>query len=180
VTVNRCYNGYSWAKLPLIKEVAVTTGKELQEIWMWSGKLVCMDALKITVKTSDGQSWTSQVCMAIRRIESDKQHSWCDDEVLVTPAAKELDASDIWFHLGGWYDEGDTFDTQLSQFEDELERFWAQLIGPDESLRRAIVGTLERLSGWKAVTALANGTVRISFNDGPEKHIKPPPTPSAS
>ncbi len=77
-------------------------------------------------------------------------------------------------------EDGDTFDTQLIAFSHELDRFWAALIGPDESLRRSVLGTLEFLADWKRVTVDATGTVRITFNDGSAKTIEPPPAPSAS
>jgi hypothetical protein len=35
----------------------------------------------------------------------------------------------IWYHLGGWSDEGDTYDTQLADFEEQLNLFWADVIG---------------------------------------------------
>ena len=53
--------------------------------------------------------------------------------------------SEIWYHLGGWSDEGDTYDTQLMDFERELDQFWADLIGPDEQLRRTILAALAGL-----------------------------------
>ncbi len=180
VVIQPCYDGYSWARLPTINTARITAGKALHEDWMASGKLVCMDSLGISVETSDGRTWRSPVCMAIRSIESDKRRFWVDEEVLVTPAAKELDYCDIWYHLGGWYEDGDTFDTQLAVFSEELDRFWTALIGPDENLRRSILGLLESLPDWKHVKAEASGTVRLTFNDGSEKTIEPPPVPSAS
>ena len=94
----------------------------------------------------------------------------------MTPEAQEILApSHIWFHLGGWSDEGDTYDTQESQFTEDLDRFWALLIGPDEQIRRTLVAAAEGITPkWKAVTLSANGTVRIRFKSGKAKVVRPP------
>jgi len=41
---------------------------------------------------------------------------------------------DIWYHLGDYIEDDDTHDTQLRYFEEQLELFWATIIGPDEYL----------------------------------------------
>lgn len=94
------------------------------------------------------------------------------DLVLVTPEGQErLRASEIWHHLGGWSDEGDTYETQCYEFEEELERFWMQLVGPDEQLRRHIARTLKRIQpAWRTVSVSHDGTVHIEFKDGAVKH----------
>jgi hypothetical protein len=97
-------------------------------------------------------------------------------DVLVTPAAQEraLRTEHIWYHFGGWYDEGDTYDTQLCDFERELDRFWADLIGPDEQLRRNIMAALDGITpAWRFVKVFFDGTVRIRFDDGSVKNIPP-------
>jgi hypothetical protein len=61
-------------------------------------------------------------------------------------------------NFGGWCDEGDTYDTQLCSFEQELDRFWADLLGPDEQLRRGIMAALAGLKpAWKAVKVSGDG-----------------------
>lgn len=114
--------------------------------------------------------------MAVRPAPEERERSWCEEEVLVTPEAQgHLDPSDIWYHFGGWHDEGDTYETQQVQFQDELDRFWAQVAGPDELLRRNILGPLEGIRPeWKTVIISSDGKVRIRFNDGTEKTIDPP------
>ena len=88
--------------------------------------------------------FSSKVCMAIAPAAPEKAPSWADDHVLLAPEAQErLSASEIWYHLGGWSDEGDTYETQEWQFQEELDRFWMQLIGPDEQLRRSILDALQ-------------------------------------
>ena len=73
-----------------------------------------------------------------------------------------------------WYDEGDTYDTQEWQFQEELDRFWMNFVGPDEQLRRSILDTLQRIEQkWKFVKVFPNGKVRIRFRDGSVKNILP-------
>jgi len=176
VEIRSHYDGYSWAKLPTIGKVELEVGKDLHSEWIWSGKLTCVESLTITVHTSDGKVFSSPVCMAKMPLTRDSEQRWANDVVLVTPAAKEkLDPSEIWHHLGGWCDEGDTYDTQLTCFEEDLNRFWANLIGPDEQLRQSILATVDRIKPeWQSVTVFANGTVAIRHADGTYKTIEPP------
>ncbi|MCK4661004.1 MAG: hypothetical protein KAV82_15895, partial [Phycisphaerae bacterium] len=175
VSIHRRYDGYSWAKLPRIGKVEVSVGKELHSGWLWSGTLTCVSSLTITAHASDGRVFSSKVCMAKAPQPPEKAPDWADDHVLVTPEAQEcLSASEIWYHLGGWSDEGDTYDTQEFQFQQELDRFWIQLIGPDEQLRRGILDTLQRIEQkWKYVKVFPNGKVLIRFHDGSVKNISP-------
>ena len=177
VHIHPHYDGYSWAKLPTIGKVELQVGKELHSSWVWSGKLTCVDALTITVYVSDGKAFSSPVCMAKMPIVTDRERRWAEDLVLVTPTAQaELQSSEIWYHLGGWSEDGDTYDTQLCAFEEELNRFWADLIGPDEQLRQSILAPLGRIEAeWQSVTVFAGGTVAIRHIDGSYKTIEPPP-----
>ena len=83
----------------------------------------------------------------------EKAPSWTDDHVLVTPEAEErVQAWEIWHHLGGYWDEGDTYPTQEYEFEQELNRFWTSLHGPDEQLRRDLLEALARTTPkWHSV-----------------------------
>ena len=113
VIIQGRYDGYSWAKLPTIGKVEVSVGRELHSGWLWAGTLTCVDSITITAHASDGQVFSHKVCMAITPAAPEKAPTWADDHVLVTPEAQErLCASEIWYHLGGWSDEGDTYDTQ--------------------------------------------------------------------
>jgi hypothetical protein len=175
VDIHQKYDGYSWARLPRIGKVEVKLGEARFKQWIWSGELICVDSITITAHASDGRVFSSEVCMALLPPE-DSEHLGSEDRVYVTPDAQErLSASEIWHHFGGWYDEGDTYDTQAHQFQQELEQFWMQLIGPDEQLRRSIVGPLESLQpDWKAVTVAPEGTVTLRFIDGTSKALRPP------
>jgi hypothetical protein len=108
----------------------------------------------------------------------DKGH-WMDtNRVFVTPQARErLVATEIWYHLGGYSDEGDTYETQETQFSNELERFWADFIGPDENLRQSIIKAMDDISAkWKRVTVTDSGAVTIHFKNGSTKLLAPPST----
>ena len=107
-----------------------------------------------------------------------KAPSWADDHILVTPEAQErICASEVWHHFGGFSDEGDSYETQETQFQEELDRFWMRLVGPDERRRRQILACFEDMeSNWNAAHITPDGTVRIAFADGSEKSLVPPTT----
>ena len=170
------YDGYSWAKLPTIGKVEVSVGETLYKSYMWSGELACVSSLTITAHASDGRVLSSPVCMAITPAPPGQASTWVADQVLVTPEAeRRVNASEIWHHLGGWHDEGDTYETQEFNFEQELNRFWAHVVGPDEHLRRNILASLGRIEAeWKSVTISSDGTVTIRHANGSRKTIKPP------
>ena len=175
MSIHGRYDGYSWAKLPSIGKVEVSTGRDLHSGYIWAGTLTCVDSITVTAHASNGRVFSSKVCMARAAERPDKAPNWADDHVLVTPEAQErLCASEIWHHFGGWYDEGDTYDTQEWQFQEELDRFWMNLVGPDEQLRRAILDALGRIEQkWKSVKVFPGGKVRIRFHDGSVKNILP-------
>jgi len=176
VSIRSDYDGYSWARLPTIDKVEVQSGKELHSDWLWSGKLTCVDRLGVTIHTSDGKVFSSMVCMAKATRPQEEKPGGSDDHMLVTPAARNrLDASKIWFHLGGWYEDGDTYETQETAFENDLNGFWADLVGPDEHLRQTIVESFSRIRPeWKAAHIYPDGRVWIEHADGTEKTIMPP------
>ncbi|HNQ22571.1 MAG TPA: ATP-binding protein [Phycisphaerae bacterium] len=179
VSIRSGYDGYSWATLPTIGKVEVTVGKELHRACLWSGNLTCVDTLAITAHTSDGKVFSAPVCMAKAPPKDASQCS--DDEMLVTPEAQQRwRPSEIWYHLGGWYDDGDTYDTQLYAFERDLSEFWANLIGPDEQLRQSILAPLDRIQPERtSVRVTPDGRVQIEHVDGSVKTIQPP-TPTAT
>jgi len=175
VEISKAYDGYSWSKLPTIGKVKLEAGKVLQESWMWCGKLVCVDSLAVAAHTSDGRVFRSPLCMATRVMEREENRSWADEEVLVTPDARDrLGTTDILYHLGGYSDEGDTWDTQEAAFAEELDRFWSELVGPDENFRRTVLSTLDAQRDWQAMTVFADGSIKLKFKDGSAKHIRPP------
>ena len=178
VAIKPEYDGYSWADLPLITDIKVEAGNVIHEGLVWAGKLVCVDSVKIIAHTSDGQVFGSDVCMAVRPPEEGKEQKvrCFDGEVYITvDARKQLDEMNVWFHVGGFSDQGDTWDTQQYEFNRALEQFWAEVIGPDEPLRLSLMEAALKVDGeWKAVTIQADGTVQIHCADGKHRAIVPP------
>ena len=84
-----------------------------------------------------------------------------------------LDTTDIWYHLGGWNDEGDTWDTQVYDLEQELDEFWATIIGPAEYLRSKIRSCLFGIvKDWQTIVFENEGTLTIRYKDGSQKVYK--------
>ena len=85
-------------------------------------------------------------------------------------ARNELSSSDIWYHCGGCNEEGDSYDTQMYYFEQELDQFWATVIGPAEYLRSKIRDCLYGIvEDWKRITFEEDETLKILYKDGTEK-----------
>ncbi|MHC4582636.1 MAG: hypothetical protein ACYS14_14355, partial [Planctomycetota bacterium] len=171
----------SWADLPTIGQVEVTVGKELGRQGMWSETLVAVESLQIAAHASDKKVFTSEVCMVVLE-EQTKARSWSYANVYVTLEARSrLETTDIWYHLGGWNDEGDTWDTQVYDLEQELEEFWATIIGPAEYLRSKIRSCLYRIiKDWKSITFEEDETLTIRYKDGTEKVYKVPQSSPAA
>jgi hypothetical protein len=176
VSISRGYDGYSWAKLPTVDKVEVKLGKELDRQSMWCELLVAVESIEITAQTSDGKVFASDVVMAVLEPEQTERPYHGYEHVYVTPdARKQLDTSDIWFHLGGWSEDGDTYETQEYQFGEELELFWASIIGPGEYLRAKIVENVGSIKGdWEKITIDPHRTVVIAYKDGSRKTLTSP------
>jgi len=176
VSISRTYDGYSWAKLPTVDKVEVKLGKELDRQSMWSELLVAVESIRITAQTSDGKVFESDVVMAVLTPEQTERAWRGYDHVYVTPEARQqLSTSDIWFHLGGWSEDGDTYDTQEYQFAEELELFWASIIGPGEYLRSKMVENVGSVKGdWEKITIDPHRTVVIAYKDGSRKTLTSP------
>jgi hypothetical protein len=177
VDISPDYDGYSWARLPTIQQIDLKAGKEIRSQHLWCERLVVVESLQITARISDGRMFTSVVPMAIREhTRPEGPNTWITTDVLVTPAAREqLSLTDLWYHLGGFCEDGDTYDTQLADFEEQLDRFWAELIGPGEYLRQ---GLLECIRGfdlkWKHISIEFSGKVWITHEDGTAQMLQPP------
>jgi len=179
VEIRSDFDGYAWARLPTISRVEISIGSQLHSDWVGSGRLTCVDRIVVTVHTSDGRLFSSPVCMA-QAAAMDEKTTWPDEITFVTPEAQQrLSASEIWHHLGGWSEDGDTYGTQEYEFGKALDRFWAELIGPDENLRRELVSEAQLIKpGWHSVMIMNDGTVTIQYADGQSRAILPPPTTS--
>ena len=175
VRISTAYDGYSWARVATIDKVEVHLGEKLQESLVWSGMLICMETITIAAHTSDGKVFSSPVCMAVLPPETGHAAWMNPDRVCVTPKAqKKLATGEIWFHLGGWYEDGDTYDTQESSVQEDLDVFWADMVGPDESWRLQL---MEATGGgrhdWRSVTISREGSVNVILADGSTKAIQP-------
>jgi hypothetical protein len=179
VTIDKGYQGYSWTKLPRVTSVRVEKGQELLRHSILCGEIACFDRLAITVTTSDGRTFTSDVVMAVQIEITKKNSPWSEELVCVTKESrKQLASENIWYHLGGYNDEGDSFDTQLYYFDKDLQEFWDAIVGPYESLRGEIIVALnsrhDLYDKWRSVTMRANGQLEILFKNGRQETIKPP------
>jgi hypothetical protein len=168
VRISTEYDGYGWSKLPTIDKAEVQIGKQLLESLVWSGMLVCVDAITVTAHTSDGKVFSSPVCMAVLPPETGHAAWMNPDRVCVTPQArKRLETSEIWFHLGGWYEDGDTYETREVAVSKDLEVFWADLVGPEESWRLQLVeATNGARHDWQTITINREGSVVVALADG--------------
>ena len=181
VTIASCYDGYRWANLPTIDKVEVAVGKELGSESICNETLIAVDSLHISVHTCDKKVFTSDVPMAVLE-KPKKERTWRSMNIYVTLEARsQLSSTDIWYHLGGWNDEGDTWDTQLYDLEQQLEQFWATIIGPAEYLRSKIRSCLYGVvEDWKQIVFDDNEAITITYQDGTVKSYGSPSGNSAA
>jgi hypothetical protein len=176
VTIDKNYKGYSWAQLPQVTKVEVKIGKKLLRRSILAGEIACFDKLSIAVYTSDDKVFASDVCMAI--IEGPKRgtYRWCDSVVCVTKEARETLSSDnIWYHLGGFNVDGDCYETQQYSFEEDLDEFWNELVGPYETVRQQLIKELYPLyEKWQKVTVFKDSSLEILFKDGRIERVRLP------
>ena len=173
VKISPSYDGYSWTHLPTVDKVKVAVGKELGFACVWNERLAAVDSLQITAHTSDNKVLESDVLMAVLEQQRDKRSWFCMNVYVTLEARNQLNSSDIWYHCGGWNEDGDTYDTQLYYFEQDLEQFWASVIGPGEYLRSKIRECLFGVvKDWQRITIEADETISILYKDGTEKVFK--------
>ncbi|MFC1761165.1 hypothetical protein ACFL6U_03695 [Planctomycetota bacterium] len=176
VEISPDYEGYSWANLPTVEKVLIQAGRELLSHSVWAEQLTAVEELRVTVHTSDGMTFASDVPMTVREpIPRKEKLGWVSVEVLVTPEARDnLYPSDIWYHLGGFREDSDTYDTQLYRFEGELNLFWADLMGPAAYLHcRLLECLLDFNLEWQVISIDANKTLTITYLDS-HQDVYPP------
>ena len=169
VEISPDYHGYSWAQLPKVERVEIHAGKEILTQFIWIERLTAVNDLRITAHTSDGKTFSCPVPMAVREpISREAKSGLSDVEVLVTLAARDrLDTSDIWYHLGGFCEDSDTYETQLYHFEEQLDLFWAEIVGAAEYLRSRLMDCLRGISlEWQTILIDTNNTLTITRQDG--------------
>ncbi|NOT01221.1 MAG: hypothetical protein HOP29_11400 [Phycisphaerales bacterium] len=173
VHISTIYDGYTWAKLPTIDRVELSVGATIHEDGIWRGKISGVESIALRAETSDGKVFESPVCMALR---PDNTEWGTNATVLVTREAEHrLVPSDLMYHLGGYDELSDSYDTQLDQFTQELNRFWAELVGRNEWFRRRVIDVLRsQLDDWKSVVVTAGCEVIIVHGDGRREEIAPP------
>lgn len=177
VDISPIYDGYSWAALPTVERAEPKAGKELARERMWWETLIAVESLQIVAHTSDGRVHSSAVPMAVRMPrKATKRDSCSTTEVLVTLEAREqLDASDVWYHLGGYSEDGDTYSTQLADFEEQLNLFWASILGPGEYMRQRLLDCIRDFDiKWKHISIESSGKVWITYKDGSVQMLQPP------
>lgn len=162
-----------------ITKINVHLGKTLHQGPVWAGELTCIDRIELVAYTSDGRvELRTRVCMAVEppvKVEDGAANPIY--RIYVTPDARDNPARQglLWDHLGGELDYGHTKDTQLEYFDEELRRYWAELVGPDEYLRTKIIDFLEDTRpGWRSVTVSSDGRLIIQSADGAETIVRPP------
>ncbi len=161
-----------------ITKIDVHLGKTIHEDRVWTGPLTCVDRIELVAHTSDDHVVRSWVCMAVQppvKVEDGAENPIF--RVYVTPQARDNPAcqSFLWDHLGGELDYGDTKDTQIEHFAEEMERYWVPIVGLDEHLRTKIMDLLEDTRPeWRSVTVSSDGQMIIQSADGSEKIIRPP------
>ncbi len=122
-----------------ITKIDVHLGKTLHQAPVWAGELTCVDRIELVAYTSeDHVELRTRVCMAVQppvEVEDGAENPIY--RVYVTPEARDNPACQglLWDHLGGELDYGDTKDTQLEHLDEEMQRYWAEVVGPDEHLR---------------------------------------------
>ena len=173
VVIRKEYDGYSWADaVPTVREVSVEASEVTYSDYMGSGQLALVESITITAKTSDGKTFSSPVCMAVEQ----------EEHLLVTrEAQKAISSSEAWYHLGGYNEDGDTYDSQAYSFEKDWDRFWADVAGPNEHLRQEVTRLLRfQLKCWKEVRVTPDGAVKVIKDDDSEMTISPPPMQKAA
>ena len=169
IEISSDYKGYTWAQLPTIDQVNVAVGKKLCSQDLWQGRVTAVENLNISVKTSDGREVSSDMPIAIREYTLEHYRTCrADDEVLVTLKARQsVDPNDLWYHLGGYFEDGDTYDTQLGSFREELELFWAEIIGPGEYLRTRLLDCMRDFNlDWQTIMIDSGSKLTITRKDG--------------
>jgi hypothetical protein len=179
VCIDKAYQGYSWANLPKVTSVKVTAGKERLRQSILSGELVCVETLSIAVETSDGKHFASEVPMAMVSEKPTGKYKWQSDALYVTEKARqEMNDENLWFHLGGYNCEGDSYETQQYYVEQELAAFWAELIGPHENLRQELLSKINQhyplYDKWQKILIEETGDMKIILKNGKTEMVKQP------
>ena len=179
VFIENSYVGYSWTNLHKVTSVKVTAGKERLRQSILSGELVCVENLSIAVETSNGKHFASEVPMAMVSEKPTEQYRWHSEALYVTESARrEVSDENLWYHLGGYNCEGDSYETQQYEIEQEINEFWSELIGPYENLRHELMTRISlhyRLyDKWQKIILEETGDMKILLKDGKSESVRRP------
>ena len=165
---------------PMITKISTRLGNTIHSEPLWAGTLTCVDRIEDGVHTSDGQLYAVPLHMAVQPpAESVDGAENPVYQVFVTPRARHISEYPglLWELLGGELDCGDTKDTQSAQFDEELKRFWAGVVGEDEHLRMRVIDLLKGVKpAWRSVSITSEGRLTIHHEDGSIKTIRPAST----
>ena len=148
VEISPPYAGYSWARLATIDRVVLSVGQTLvrDTIAYDLGALIGVDALAITVHTSDGRVFTSPVCMAVQPREDalaggQSQSDEFNPLYLTLQARTRLEVPDIWCHFGGGRGDyaSSTYESERLAVYDTISRFWSLLTKAGEVPRTTLL-----------------------------------------
>ena len=117
--------------------------------------------------------------MAMVSEEPTGKYKWYSDALYVTQKARqEMDDQNLWFHLGGYNCEGDSYETQQYYAEQELAAFWADLIGPHENLRQELLTKINQhyplYDKWQKIIIEETGDMKILLKDGKTERVQRP------
>jgi hypothetical protein len=63
----------------------------------------------------------------------------------------------------------------LADFEEQLNLFWATVVGPGEYLRQRLLECIQDFDiKWKQISVESNGKVWITYTDGTAQMLQPP------
>lgn len=171
VWISPDFEGYSWADLPTVDKVEVSVGKELGQEDFGLAVLIAVESVQMTATMSDGKVVRSNVLMAV--LEAKRSEVILLDIYVVPGAKQQLSSTDIWYHLGGWNERGDTYGIELQQFEEHLELFWSRVIGLGGYMRTKLLECVSAFGiDWKEIIIKDNGTVKVLYKDGKEEVFK--------
>jgi len=179
IRISDRYDGYGWVKkIPRVTSIEVTPGKStLLENCVWFGSLTCLDSISASIEISDGRKWSFQVPVAA---EKSSESDWHEGAWVTPDAEQAVRTETLLCLLGGVSDEGDTYDTQIGNFEQELSEFFAKLCGDGECLRRDLLEVLEKynhrkvVGEWSTARITKHGVLVLKYRNGVCKTIRPP------
>ena len=162
VEIKSRYKGYSWADLPVVEKIIVEKTKEITSYLLHFGNIILYESLKMTIHTSDEATYTTQVPIAVFNDDTTAYVTW--------EAEAEVEEGLLMLCLGGYSDDGDTWETQEYYFEENLREFWNSLRGEYENLKLKVLDGIKHnmpcSKNWSKIVINKDETVEIILEDG--------------